>query len=81
MPDYGVINIAEIEALRQACGEANGEFHEGDVCTPASGTVGCQKTLSYSGLSVETTTWFDGITSEDMLDESTISQCESIKMY
>jgi hypothetical protein len=79
--DYGKIDPAKTAALSQACGENEGTFQEAKACSVASGSIGCAKTLSYSGISVKTTTWFDGITNSELLDSSLTSSCESIETF
>ena len=79
--DYGEIDPAKTAALRQACTDNQGKFGEDKACSVSRGSVGCVKTLSYSGVSVNTTTWFDGITNSELLDSSLTSSCESIKSF
>ena len=79
--DYGTIDIAKSAALKEACSENGGTYNEGKACSVANGSIGCVKTLTYSGVSVNTTTWFDGITNPELLDPSITSSCESTKTF
>ena len=79
--DYGTIDIAKSTALKEACSENGGTYDEGKACSVTNGSIGCVKTLTYSGVSVNTTTWFDGITNPELLDPSITSSCESTKTF
>ncbi len=79
--DYGTIDLAKSAALKEACSEYEGTYNEGESCSVTNGSIGCVKTLTHSGISVNTTTWFDGITNPELLDPSITSSCESTKTF
>ncbi len=79
--DYGMIDLVKSAALKQACVSYEGTYNEGESCSVTSGSIGCVKTLTHSSISLNTTTWFDGITSPELLDPSLTSSCESTKTF
>ena len=62
--------------LETACSDSGGSFNLGQSCDVSSGTLGCKRTLSYSGLSTDSTTWFNGVTDSSALPEDVYSTCE-----
>lgn len=79
--DYGKIDPAKNAAFRQACTDNGGSYQGDKACSVASGSVGCVKKMTYSGISVDTKTWFDGITNTELLDPSVTDSCDSISTF